>query len=143
MQTVRDGDGREYLLLKRSAEASLVREPGSGEESYVPNDELEPVDCDPLATAAGVVPEELSRLLTAVRDERALGLLLEIDARGPVGVRTLLSSYGLCESDLHGLVGEFRAAGLVTEQRVGGERGYDTTASAGDALDQLRGRAGQ
>jgi DNA-binding IclR family transcriptional regulator len=64
--------------------------------------------------------------------------LLELDARGPVAVRTLLDGTDLCESDLHGLLAEFRAAGLVTEADASGRRGYDTTERAGAALSRLR-----
>ena len=74
-----------------------------------------------------------SAALTRVPDERALGLLVELDARGPLSVRALLD-YDLCESDLHGLVAELRAAGLVEEADVAGERGYDLTATAAEAL---------
>ena len=77
-------------------------------------------------------------MLTGVPDERALGLLLEIDARGPVRVRALLEATDLCESDLAGLLAEFRAAGLVTESRIAGERGYDTTDAAAEGLATLR-----
>ncbi|MFY4816290.1 DUF7346 family protein, partial [Haloarcula sp. AONF1] len=34
MQTVRDGDGETYLLVKRSAESSRVRDPATGAERY-------------------------------------------------------------------------------------------------------------
>lgn len=139
MRTVRDGDGRRYVLLKESGESSLVRDPASGERRHVPNEELERVEGEsPLETAAGAVPGSVRRVLTAVRDERALGLLIELDRRGPLAVRTLLSASDLCESDLHGMLAEFRAAGLITERRVAGERGYDATETAGDALDSLR-----
>lgn len=138
MQTVEDDSGRRYLRLKRSGDASLVRDPETGEETYVENESLEPVDRSPLETAATGIPGSTLRVLTAVRDERSLGLLLEIDARGPLAVRTLLDAYDLCESDLHGLLGEFRAAGLLEEARVNGERGYDTTTVTSDALGRLR-----
>lgn len=139
-QTVRDDEGNEYLLVKRSGEASLVRDPETGKRQHLPNDELVVVDGQPpLVTAATAVPDELVTLLTAVPDERALGLLVELDTAGPMAVRTLLAAYDLCESDLHGLLAELRAAGLVEERRVGGERGYGTTDDASDALDTLRG----
>lgn len=139
MRTVRDGDGDRYLLLKESGESSLVRDPATGERHHLPNDDLEPVDGEsPLVTAAAAVPPEVRHILTAVHDERALGLLLEIDARGPVGVRALVSGYDLCESDLHGLLAEFRAAGLVVETETGGRRGYATTDAASDALAMLQ-----
>lgn len=139
MRTVRDADGNDYLLLKESGESSLVRDPETGETCHLPNDELEPVGGEsPLSTAATAVPEDLRRVLTAVPDERALGLLVEIEARGPVGVRALLSEYDLCESDLHGLLAEFRAAGLVVEAETNGQRGYDATDTTSDVLAILR-----
>lgn len=135
MQTVRDDAGRTYLLLKRSAESSKVRDPKTGTEQYIPNEQLTAVtDESPLEGASRAVPESVRKLLTAVRDERGLGLLVEVAEHGPVGVRQLLSTYDLCESDLHGLLAEFRAAGLVQEATVAGERGYEATDDALDAL---------
>jgi hypothetical protein len=138
MRTVEDGNGDRYILLKESGESSLVRDPATGERRHLPNDDLEPVAGEsPLETATAPLPAETVGLLTAVPDRRALGLLLEVDERGPVGVRALLA-YDLCESDLHGLLGEFRAAGLITERTVDGERGYDTTDAGAEALSRLR-----
>ena len=144
MQTVRDGDGRQYLLVKSSGESSLVRDPGRGTELYLPNEELEPVEgVSPLVAASDGVPTPVRRVLTAVHDERALGLLIEIVDRGPISAVDLLSAYDLCESDLHGLLSEFRAAELVVEADVAGERGYDATATARDAVAHLRGDSTQ
>ena len=139
MRTVHDDDGRRYLLLKRSGESSLVRHPATGEERYLPNEALTVDDegSDTLELAASAVPDAVRRVLSACRDDRSLGLLLELDRRGPVPARALLG-YGLCESDVLGLVGEFRAAGLVVEADAGGERGYDLTDDARDALAVLR-----
>ncbi|MFB6206409.1 MAG: hypothetical protein ABEJ05_07780 [Haloglomus sp.] len=138
MQPVEDADGRRYLLVKRSGESSLVRDPATGREEYHPNDDLTPVEASGLELAAEAVSAPVRRVLTAVHDDRSLGLLFALDARGPTAVRTLLDRTELCESDLHGLLGEFRAAGLVTETDVAGERGYRTTDRASEALDQLR-----
>lgn len=140
MRTVRDESGKRYVLLKESDESSRVRDPETGEERYVANARLEPVEGEsPLVATAGAVPEPVRRVLSATRDDRALGLLLEIDARGPIGVRALLE-YDLCESDLHGLLAEFRAAGLLEEVDVDGERGYATTGTASEAIERLRDR---
>jgi predicted transcriptional regulator len=79
-------------------------------------------------------------LLTAVHDERALAVLLELDAEGPIAVRTLLGSYDFCESDLHGLLAELQAAGLITESQVAGERGYEVTEKGSVALGVVRRR---
>lgn len=137
MRTVEDDRGTRYLLVKRSGETSLVRDPETGAETYVPNDALTPADDGPLETAARAVPESTRSVLTATRDERALGLLVELRRRGPTAVRDLLDAYDLCESDLLGAVSEFRAAGLVEEVTVAGEPGYRLTAAGERALDDL------
>lgn len=137
MRTV-EHDGERYLLVKRSGESSLVRDPETGEERYLPNEELEASGESPLALAARQVPEPTRRVLTAVHSERALGVLVELDERGPLSVRSVLGGYDLCESDLHGLFGELRAAGLVVETEVGGERGYRLTDRGREGLGGLR-----
>lgn len=71
--------------------------------------------------------------MTCVHDDRVRSLLGEIDSRGPISVRELLE-YDLCESDLHGMCAELRAAGLLEECEVAGERGYRTTDRASEAL---------
>ncbi|WP_227354669.1 DUF7346 family protein [Haladaptatus salinisoli] len=144
MRTVRDESGRRYLLLKRSDESSLVRDPRTGDETYLKNDRLRFADGEsPLETAARRVGPATRRVLTAVPNERALGLLVELHDRGPLSVRELLSAYDLCESDIHGYLAEFRAAGLVEERRVAGERGYGLTDTATDGLEPLIGDFGQ
>jgi len=143
MRTVRDEEGTRYLLLEESGDASLVRDPATGEKRHLPNDSIEPVDGEsPLVTAGRAVPGPVRRLLTATPEERALGLLLEIRAREPVDVRTLLSLGDYCESDLHGVLAEFRAAGLVAETDATGVRGYGTTADGRAALAAVTGDAG-
>ena len=138
MRTVRDDRGNRYLLCKQSTESSRVRDPETGEERHLPNDSLEVVEGEsPLETASSAVSAPVRRVVTAAHDDRALGLLLEVDARGPVDVRVLLDAYDLCESDLHGLLAEFRAAGLVRETEVAGGRGYETTDVASEGLAAL------
>jgi len=140
VRTVEDGSGTQYVLLKRSGDSSLVRDPATGEERYVENETLSAVEGEsPLETAARAVPDPTRRVLRAAHSDRALGLLVELDERGAVPVRDLLGSYDLCESDLHGLLAEFTAAGLVTETRVVGERGYELTDAAREGLTALRG----
>lgn len=139
MRTVHDADGNRYLLVKQSSESSRVRDPTTGDERYLPNDDLELEDGEsPLAVAASGVPASVRRVLTAVPNDRALGLLVELVDRGPISVMELLDAYDLCESDLHGQLTEFRAAGLVEEATAHGERGYDATDLAVDAVAHLR-----
>jgi hypothetical protein len=139
MRTVRDEAGERYLLVKRSSESSLVRDPDTGSERYLPNADLTVDDeTAALETSASAVPASVRRVLTATPNDPALGLLVELVDRGPLAVRTLLDAYDLCESDLHGLLAEFRAAGLVDEARVAGERGYEATATTRDAVSHLR-----
>jgi hypothetical protein len=144
MRTVHDDAGRRLILLKESSDSSLVRDPETGERRHVANDELEPVDGEsPLETASRAVPEPVRAVASAVHDDRSLGLLLEIDARSPVDVRTLTGAVDLCESDLHGLLSEFRAAGLVAETDAAGVRGYETTERASEGLAAMRGAGGE
>jgi hypothetical protein len=140
MQTVRDADGETYLLVKRSAESSRVRDPATGAERYVDNDELRVVDgASPLETAAAGVPASVRLTMRAVHDDRSLGLLAVVVDEGPIAAIDLLDAADMCESDLHGALSEFRAAGLVAEAEVAGRRGYEATAVAVEALGLLRG----
>jgi len=140
MRTVRDDDGRTYLLVKRSGESSLVRDPQTGEERYLPNDALSTLAGEPpLSAAAAGVPEAVRRTLTAVHTEQGLGLLVELVDRGAVSAVELLDAYDLCESDLHGVLAELRAAGLAEECEVHGRRGYKPTDRAREAVARLRG----
>lgn len=140
MRTVTDESGTRYLLLKRSGESSLVRDPDSGEERYLDNGELSPAEGESvLETAATEVDEPIRRLMSAVHDDRTLGLLFVLESGGPLSARELLGIDALCESDLHGTFAELRAAGLIEERDVSGERGYGTTALATEALSSLRG----
>lgn len=135
---VAEYDGDRYLLVKSSADSSLVRDPETGEERYVPNDELRVTGDSPLVVAASAIPAPQRRLLTAVHSESDLGLLVELDERGPLSAREILGRYDRCESDLHGFLSELRAAGLIREADVVGERGYAVTELAAEALAALR-----
>lgn len=140
MRTVRDTEGKRYLLVKESSESSRVRDPETGEEFHLSNDDLESAGGEsPLTTAAAGVPAPTRRVMTAVPNERALGLLVELVERGPLPVVQLLDAYDLCESDLHGLLSEFRAAGLIEEAEAYGQRGYDATETAKAGIEHLRG----
>jgi hypothetical protein len=138
MQTVSDENGDHYLLVKRSGESSLVRDPATGEEQYLPNETLTVESDSPLTTAAEGIPPATRRAILACRDDRSLGLLLELTERGPTAVETLLSAYDLCESDLHGILTEFRAAGLLRETTVAGQPGYEPTSAAEGAVERFR-----
>ncbi|QLD86653.1 hypothetical protein HWV23_13260 [Natronomonas halophila] len=137
MRTV-EHEGERYLLVKRSDESSLVRDPETGDEQYLPNDELEATGDSPLTVAAERVPSPVRKVVTAVHSEQTLGVLVELDERGPLSVREILGAYDLCESDIHGTFAELRAAGLVEEATVNGERGYGLTEGGKEGLAGLR-----
>ncbi|NHN42586.1 hypothetical protein G9C85_13245 [Halorubellus sp. JP-L1] len=140
MRTVETPDGNHVLVRKASGDSLLVADPDTGEERYVDRDAVSELDGESaLAVAASAVPAPTRRVLTAVHDDESVGLLLELVDRGPLAARTLLDEYDYCESDLYGLVAEFRAAGLVEEATVAGERGYDATELARDGVAVLRG----
>lgn len=138
MRTVEDDDGKQWLLLERSEESSLVRDPESGDERHLPIGSLSPVEeTTALETSARAVPESVRRVVTGAHSDDALGLLCDLRARGPLSVRAMLSDYELCESDLHGTLASLRAAGLLAEREVAGERGYDLTETARDGIDAI------
>lgn len=138
METVQTADGTRYFLLKRSSDSSLVRDPTTGDEQYIENERLERVsDSAPLETVACIVPDAARRILSAVSNDRALGLLLIIDRRGPIAVSDILELSALCESDVNGHVSEFRAAGLVEPESIVGVPGYTTTELASEGLAVL------
>ncbi len=138
MKTVQDDTGKRYLLLKQAEQASLVRDPDSGNECYVQNDRLEPLDESPLETAARTFSSPVRTLLTSVHDEATLGLLCELETRGPLAIRTVLSAYDFCESDLNGRLAVLAAADLIEETEIGGERGYGLTDTGKAALEAIR-----
>jgi predicted transcriptional regulator len=76
-------------------------------------------------------------------DDQALAVVRYLERRGPTRVRRLLDETALCESDLHGCVTTCRAAGLVRETTVDGERGYETTARATDLVARLEDAAAE
>ena len=135
MRTVEDESGRRYLLLKRSSASSLVHDLETGEERFVETDRLvDRAGVDPLAAAAEAIPPADRASLPVARDERGVGLLVLL-AREPRSARTLLNATDLCESDLLGLASELRAAGLLAETTVDGERGYVATEAGRAAID--------
>jgi hypothetical protein len=139
MDTVRTADGTRYLLLKRSSDASLVRDPTTGDEQYIENERLEHIARAPLETVTRTVPESVRRILSAVSNDRALGLLIVIDRQGPIAVSDIMERSDLCESDVNGLLSEFRAAGLVEQEPMSviDVPGYATTELAHEGLAVL------
>lgn len=140
MRTVYHTDGTQYLLCKESSESSLIRDPRSGEERYVPNEKLTIADADDssLIAAASGVSKPVRTVLTASHNEEALGLLVELTDREGLSVVAMIDAYDYCESDLNGQLAEFRAAGLITEAEIYGERGYEPTEMTKSAIESLR-----
>jgi hypothetical protein len=138
VRVVEDADGTRLVVVERGSDAWRVRDPATGAEREVdPGAATLVDDADPLALAARALDDDARRLVRAARDDRALGLLLYLD-EAPRSARALLDETGLCESALHGLLGECRAGGLVAETRVDGRRGYELTPAGAAALDRLR-----
>lgn len=104
MRLARDETGRRYVVLKRASESTLVADPASGDQQYLPNETFEVIEEGPARPA-----------------ERLVGLIAE---HGPIGVRELLAATELCESDLHGNLANLEAGGAIRETTVAGERGY-------------------
>jgi hypothetical protein len=139
MRTVEDDAGKRYLLLKRSGDSSLVRDAETGERLHLPTDGLTVIGgTSPLATAAEGVPDAARKLVSTVRDDRTLGLLVALADADGLPARTLLDAEDYCESDLNGLLAELRAAGLVETATVDGEEGYRLTEDAAAVVSALQ-----
>ena len=139
MRTVRDDEGALYVLLKESGDSSLVRDPETGERRHLPSDELEPASGEsPLDALATAVPDDARRVVSACHADWHLGLLVDLADRGPLAAREMLAAYDVCESDMVGGLTEFRAAGLVEETTVAGERGYTLTEAGERGIGALR-----
>ncbi|SEW02898.1 DUF7346 family protein [Halobacterium jilantaiense] len=139
MRTVVDGDDRRWVLLKQSSESSRVRDPETGEETFRPNDDLEPAGGEsPFEALARAVPGPARRILRACHEDWQVGLLVSLADDGPRPVRALLGESAACESDFLGAVTELRAAGLLAETTVAGERAYELTDAGRDGVDALR-----
>lgn len=139
MRTVRDADGDHHVLLKESGDSSLVRDPETGETTHLPNDDIQPVSGEaPLEALATAIPDPARRVVTACHDDWLLGLLLDLADRGPRPAREMLGDYETCESDLVGGINELRAAGLVDETTVHGQRGYELTETGEAGVEYLR-----
>lgn len=129
-------EGDRYFLLKRSASSSLVYDPEASARRYVPNDELRVVEASQSGRSAASLEDSrtFEEPLRSIADEATLALLVELEIEGPTPAVELLARTELCESDLHGILGELRAAQLVVETDLPGGRGYRTTTRASDAL---------
>jgi hypothetical protein len=139
MDIVRDDSGRPLVPTERDGDDWWTVDVATGELRTVPAATVDAVtDEPPLSVAARALPRPTEPPLDSILDVRALGLLVLLDATGPRAVRSLLGIDGLCESDLHGAVGELAAAGLATETDVAGRRGYRVTDAARTALAALR-----
>ena len=140
MRTVKDSHGTRYELVKRSGEASLVRNIESGAKSYIPNTELTPIVDEGGLTdlAETTIAPSARHLITGVHSMRALGLLVLINHRGSVGVRELLDRTTYCERDLFRVLHDLDAGGLLEETTVDGERGYRVSNTCTDALELVR-----
>ena len=139
MRTVETPDGERHLLLSTTDGSARLRDPATGEEWTVDADSVEPTSDGAPSVAAGGIPEPVRAVVTAAHNERTLGVLVLLVDDGPTAVVDLLAHSGLCESDFNGLFAELRAAGLVEESRVAGERGYAATETAEEAIALLRG----
>lgn len=132
MRTVRFG-GHRFLLVDRTGDVCVLARPATGERVAVPAGGVEDLPEEPPLGTVGRAADPAAELREAVPGIRALGLLAELERRGPTPVRALLE-YELCEADLQGVLAEMSAAGLVAEVTVGGERGYRLTDRAARLL---------
>lgn len=131
MRAVQGPDGGPVLIVEHAPDGSRIVDPREGACRTVATGALDPVEGDPLGAVGRAVRETAGPL--PVAGDAAAGVLADLE-RGPRSVRGMVDAYGLCESDLHGLLAELTAAGLLAETTVGGRRGYELTEEARLAL---------
>lgn len=124
MRAVRGPDGAPLVALERPT-GTVVYDPREGERVPPATGPLEELDADPLAVAAAGVDAPVAGA--------GAGVLVDLEV-GARSVRGMLESYERCESDLHGILAELAAAGLVAETDVRGRRGYELTEAGREAL---------
>jgi len=133
MHIVRDSDGCHYVLLEEGQPTCRVREIPSGEQTTIPCAELSTVEPAAALDALGIQGDD-RETLREIGSVRAIGLLFELEATGPLSVRALLDQFDICESAFNGVTTELRAAGCIEPTTVYGERGYRVTDTAREAL---------
>jgi hypothetical protein len=139
MRVVRDTADRVNVVRSRRADERTILDPATGIERTVPAEDVAPVLDEPeLQLIAETLPELEGSPLASIGDPRALGVLGVLEAAGQLPATMLLAFESICESDLNGIVGELRAAGLVEETTVDGRSGYRTTEAAERALAAVR-----
>lgn len=139
MRLVRDQSGRAHVVSARDGDHLDIVDPATGRERTVPATDVDPVVDEPeLPVLAAALPTDPGSPLDGIGDPRAVGLLGVLEAAGPLPATMLLAFESLCESDLHGIVGELSAAGYVEQTTVDGRSGYRTTAAAERTLAGLR-----
>lgn len=137
MRLVRDDAESPHLVLNRDGDAWRVRGLTSGTERTLEPEAVDSIEAaHPLDVAADALPTPDTGPL-AIADDRTFGMAVLLSRAGPQPVHVLLETEGLCESDLHGLMGELGAAGLVSETTVDGQRGYRATETATEAVADL------
>lgn len=132
MRVATDPDGDRRLVVTVSGDRCLVRDPETGAETWLPRAELTITGEAPLVAAAAALPE--GTLPEGPHPRRARGLVALLVADGPTPVRELLGTTECCESALHGVVADLRAAGLLAATTVAGERAYAATERAHEAV---------
>lgn len=105
----------------------------------MPSETLTPTSDDAVFEAlADRVPAAGRRVAKACHADWQLGLLVALADDGPRPVRKLLAAAGVCESDFLGATTELRAAGVLAETTVAGQRAYELTAAGREGIGALR-----
>jgi len=130
MRLVSDGK-RQYVLQRSDGEVCRLRELSEGTITTQPCSALTPVSPDEFVEVRGA---DIDIAGPREQSERAVALAAELAIAGPTSARALLDRFDACESDIHGATTELRAAGLIEQTTVHGERGYRASERVSDAL---------
>ncbi len=122
MEIVEDESGDRYELVKRSADACLVRDLATGTTAYLPSDAVTTVAAtDDLVD---VVPSAIAAELPTRSAVVLVGLL---GVAGPLSVRSILDATTFCERDLFALARVLVAEDVLEPVDLGERRGYGLT----------------
>lgn len=137
MQLATDPDDAWVVILEVGTDECHVRELGTGETRWIARSEVTPVEPASLPVIGDAIEESRRPADSAIRTDRAWGLVLVVAATSPVTVRALLDATSECESDLNGLLADLEAGGVLDRTDAADERAYRLTERGLQAVDAV------
>ena len=128
MVIIEDRAGTSYVLLKRSTEASLVRNLETGSIQYLPTSAFARVTTDDRTADSKVALA--TNFQHRIPNAAAHELITMLYDTGPSSVRVLLNETTLCERDFFAVTRELVLGDVLEPTDIAGEQGYALTDEA-------------